>query len=245
VSTILQTVRRTSWRERLLAVVLVCNSLLILWGIHVVPAIIYPNGIGTTLAAVGMQVAIAILALFGPLAFRRYSASITIAMLLGAFFAIAYDAVLLADFLPSVNWDFNVVLLFVGAASIAGFLAGFQTGRIGQGVVIGFWTLVIGTAIWSIGTMLINYAFWGSHQWYFFWKNDGAIDDFLHSGSPNLHLFILQDLQGALFFHPLLSAVLGAVCGLAGSVVAQAVRLIQGVFTSRAAASVPWHEDSV
>jgi hypothetical protein len=245
VSTVLQSFRRTSWKERLLAVVLVCNCLLILWGVHVVPAIMYPNGIATTLADVGMQAAIGLLASFGPLALRRYSASIGIALLLGAIFAIAYDAVVLADFIPSVNWDFNVVLLFLGAASLAGFLAGYQTRRIGQGVVIGFWALVIGTAIWSIGMMLINYVFWGSHQWYFFWQNDGAIDDFLRSGSTNLRLFILQDMQGALFFHPLLSAFLGALCGLIGSVVAQGVLLIQGAFSSRMAASIPRQEDSM
>jgi hypothetical protein len=192
-----------------------------------------------------MQIAIALLAFFGPLSFRRHSASIEIALLLGAIFAIAYDAVVLSNFLPSVNWDFNVLLLFLGAASVAGFLAGYQTHRIGQGVITGFWTLVIGTAIWSIGLMIINYAFWGSHQWVFFWKNDGAIDDFLHSGSTNLRLFILQDMQGALFFHPLLSGFLGALCGLAGSAVAQAVLLIQGMFSSRANTSAPRHEDSL
>jgi hypothetical protein len=244
VSIVLQSIRRSSWRERLLAAVLGCNCLLILWGVHVVPAVVYPNGVATTLADVGMQLAIAILAFFGPLSFKRYHASIGIALLLGAFFAIAYNAVLLSNFLPSVNWDFNVLLLFLGVASLAGFLAGYQTRRIGQGVVIGFWALVIGTAIWSIGMMIINYAFWGSHDWFFFWKNDGAIDDFVRSGSTNLHLFILQDMQGALFFHPLLSAFLGALCGLVGGAVAQAVLLIQGIFSSRAAASMPRHDDS-
>jgi hypothetical protein len=245
VSNVLQTIRRASWRERLLAVVLGCNSLLILWGVHVVPAVIYPSGIATTLADVGMQLAIGLLVFFGPLAFQRYSRSIGIALLLGAFFAAAYSAVLLSDFLPSVNWDFNVLLLFLGSASLAGFLAGYQTRRIGQGVIIGFWSLVIGTAIWSIGTMMINYAFWGSHDWYFFWKNDGAIDDFLHSGSTNLRLFILQDMQGALFFHPLLSAFIGALCGLCHPPPSQGVLLIQRTFFNHAVASVPGHEDSL
>jgi hypothetical protein len=244
VSTVLQTIRRSTWQKRTLALVLGSNILLILWGIHVVPAVVNPNGIGTTLGAVGMQLAIAALALFGPLALQRYSASIGIALVLGACFAIAYDAVLLADFMPSVNWDFNVVLIFLAVATLAGFLAGYQTRRIGQGVVIGFWSLVMGTALWSIGTMLINYAFWGSYQWYFFWKNDGAIDDFLHSGATNLHLFILQDMQGALFFHPLLSALLGTLCGLVGSLVAQGVLMIKGMVSGRAP-EVSRHEDSM
>jgi hypothetical protein len=82
---------------------------------------------------------------------------------------------------------------------------------------------VIGTAIWSSGLLIMNYAAWGTQQWYVFWLNDGAIDDFNRSGSSNLNVFLLQDMQGALFFHPLLSVFLGALCGLVTSSVAQGV----------------------
>ena len=70
----------------------------------------------------------------------------------------------------------------------------------------------------------------GRTQWYFFWLNDGAIDDFRSSGSTNLQFFLLQDMQGALFFHPLLSVVVGAVCGVIASGAAQAVRWLQKLF---------------
>jgi uncharacterized membrane protein (Fun14 family) len=184
--------------------------------------------VATTLATVGMQVAIAVLALFGPLSFHHLRSSIAIAVLFGALFALAYDGILLSDFFPSTNLDFNIWLLFVGAASLAGFIAGYRTHRFGQGVVTAVWALVIGTAIWSIGLLLMNYVAWGSHQWYTFWLNDGAIGDFQHSGSTNLHVFLLQDMQGALFFHPLLSALLGALCGLLASAAAQGVLLLRG-----------------
>ena len=37
------------------------------------------------------------------------------------------------------------------------------------------------------------------------------MDDFHRSGGQDLNAFLLQDLQGALFFHQILSAVIGAV----------------------------------
>jgi hypothetical protein len=227
VSTILRTLQHSSWIQRLFALVLGWNCLLILWGIHIVPAVSTPNGIATTLATLGMQVAIAFLAFFGPLSFQRYRSSIGIALLFGALFAVAYDGILLAGFFPNINLDVNIWLLFVGAASLTGFIAGYQTRRFGQGVIAAIWALVMGTAIWSIGLLIMNYASWGTHQWYLFWLNDGAIADFHHSGSTNLNVFLLQDMQGALFFHPLLSAFLGAICGLVASSVAQGVLLLR------------------
>jgi hypothetical protein len=202
VSTIRRTVNGSPWSQRLVALVLGGNVILILWGTHVVPAIVYPDGLGTTGAAILMQVAIAALAFFGPLSFPRYRASIGISLVLGLLFAVACDGILLSDFIPSLNIDFNVFLLFLGAASLVGFLAGYHTRSLMQGVVA---------------------AFWGSHQWFLFWQNDGAIDDFLHSGATNLHLFLLQDMQGALFFHPLLSAVVGILCGMVSSGFAQII----------------------
>lgn len=234
-STILRTVQGSSWIQRLFALVLGCNVLLILWGLRVVPAISTLNGIATTLATMGMQVAIAVLALFGPWSFQRYRSSIGIAVLVGALFAIAYDGILLSDFFPNINLDVNIWLLFVGAASLAGFIAGYQTRRFGQGVIIAIWALVIGTAIWSIGLLIMNYASWGTHQWYIFWLNDGAIDDFHRSGSADLNVFLLQDMQGALFFHPLLSAFLGALCGLVASGLAQGARVLRNSLAARTA----------
>jgi len=223
VSSILRTVKDSSRGQRLVALVLGVNVVLILWGVFVVPAIFYPNGLGTTAAAILMQLAIAALVFFGPLSFSHYRAGrvVPISLVLALLFAVAYDGILLTDFIPSLNVDFNVFLLFLGAASLAGFLAGYHTRSFWNGVVAAFWALVIGTAIWSIGLMLTNYAFWGSHQWFLFWKNDGAIDDFHHSGFTNLQLFLLQDMQGALFFHPLLSAVVGGICGVVASGLAQ------------------------
>jgi hypothetical protein len=51
-----------------------------------------------------------------------------------------------------------------------------------------------------------------------------------------LSLFIMQDMQGALFFHPLLSAFLGAVVGLVASGAAQGLRLVRRQLAGRTAA---------
>jgi hypothetical protein len=235
-SSLWRIIQQSSLTQRLFALVLAGNILLIAWGLHVVPAVISPNGIATTLASIGMQVAIACLAFFGFLSFQRLSSSMGIVVLFAALFALAYDGLLVSDFLPSSNLDFNAFLFFIAAPTLAGFIAGYQSGRFGRGVVVAFWALVMGTAIWSLGLLILNYATWGSHNWYFFWQNDGAIDDCRHSGATNLQVCLLQDMQGALFFHPLLSAAMGAICGLVASGVAQAVRRVRTQFV-RASAS--------
>jgi hypothetical protein len=219
--------RHTSWIQRLFLLVLIGNMALILWGIHVVPATVAtPDGIARILADLGLQMVLGVLALFGPLSFQRSRSSIGISLLFGFLFAIAYDGILLLDYL-GVYLDVNVYLFFLGAASLAGLIAGYQTRRFSQGVVAAIWALVIGTAIWSTGLLPMHYAFWGSHQAYVFWQNDGAIDDFQHSGMTDLNVFLMQDVEGSLFFHPLLSAVTGAICGVVASSVAQGVLLVR------------------
>lgn len=222
-ATLLRTVRESLWVQRFFALVLGCNIALILWGFHVVPADLTPDGVATALGVVCMQMAIGVLAFFGPLAFQRFRSSIGIALVLGMLFAIAYDGILLAEFSPQLNPTFNVLFLFMLAAGLAGFIAGYRSHRFGHGVVIAIWAPVIGTAIWSIGWLIINYIFWGSSQWLFFWQNDGAIDEFQHSGETNLQVFLINDIHGAMFFHPLLSVAVGVIFGLATSGLAQGV----------------------
>ena len=224
---ILRTLQRPSWIQRLLVLVLVCNIVLILWGVYVVPATVSTLAGNTRiLADIVLQVVIGLVALSGPLSFQRYSAAIWISLVFGLLFAIAYDGVLLLEYV-GIYEDVNVYLFFVGAASLAGFIAGCRTRRFGQGVVAAIWALVIGTAIWSTGVLAMHYAFWGSHQAYVFWQKDGAIDQFHHSGMTDLNLFLIQDVQGALFFHPLLSVVTGAICGLVASGLAQGALSVQ------------------
>src|SRR5262249_52677550 len=107
--------------------------------------------------------------------------------------------------------------LFVGVAVLAGAAASVRSQQLSTGVGAACWALVIGTAIWSTGVLLLNYGLWGSSHWYLVWVPDGAGGDFHRSGARDLDAFLLQDLQGALFFHQVLSAIVGVVGGSVGS----------------------------
>ena len=61
--------------------------------------------------------------------------------------------------------------------------------------------------------MSMIYLWWGRPNEYAFWLRDGAISEFHHSGGGSLSVFLIQDLQGALFFHSFLSILIGGICG--------------------------------
>jgi hypothetical protein len=149
----------------------------------------------------------------------RYPQTAGISLALGVLFAAAYDGLLALEFAGihlGIDGPGTIYGLFVGAAVLAGMLAGARTQRLGDSIMTAVWALVIGTAIWSVGLQLLNASWWGSTAWYQFWLGDGAVDDFRRSGSADLAAFLLQDLQGALFFHQVLSVVLGVLGGIFG-----------------------------
>lgn len=230
---LLRSPHQTRWLQWFLILVLGCNIVLILWGGHLVPATLTTaNGSGTLLFPLILQVVIALFALFGPLSFQQCRSSIWISLLLGTLFAVTYGGIVLLEF-HGIFLGLNIWLVFLVPASLAGFLVSWRTGQIAQGVVAAIWTLVIGTAIWSLGVLLINYSFWGTHQWYLYWLKDGAIEEFREAHSTDLQVFLLQDLQGALLFHTILSGVLGAICGLITSGAASLLRSFQRRFFAR------------
>jgi hypothetical protein len=218
--------QQTTWAQRLFLVVVGCNIALILFGIRVVPsAITSLNGIGSLLGAVCMQLALAALALAGPVSFQRYPSSIRISFALGGVFAVLYLGDIVVDFNGGSD-PINIIGIFIGVALVAGFVGCLITRQWGQGMIAAIWAPVIGTAIWSAGVMIIYYLTWGSSQQYLFWQGDGAIDDFHRSGETDLYAFLLHDIQGALTFHPLLSVVIGAIGGLVGSSIAWGILLL-------------------
>jgi hypothetical protein len=232
----LPSLRGTSWSQRLFLLVLCGNVVLVLVGLFVVPAALSatlgaplsrPDGPIDLLGALGMQVVLALLALIGPLSFGRYARTMKISFAFGTVFAAAYLGLLGLDyasiFLPFDNGPTDIYLLFVGIALLAGGWASVRTRRLRDGAVAAIWALVIGTAIWSLGWLLINYTLWGSPQWYQFWLQDGAVSDFRQSGGADLALALLQDIQGALFWHQVLSGVVGALGGVLGGGIALGV----------------------
>ncbi len=223
---VLRVLRHTSWVQCVVLLVLGINSILILLGLFVVPSTLTTAaGVGAMLGAAGLQIGLALVVLVGPLSFDHYQRTMVISLGCGVLFAAAYVGILGCEF-AGIKLSFDtgpgtIYTVFIAAALLAGVVASVRTRRLRDGVVAAVWTLVIGTAIWSAGMLLLNYALWGSPHWYQFWQGDGAIDDFRQSGSTDLAAFLLQDLQGALFFHQvLLSTVIGAVSGvLGGSIV--------------------------
>jgi len=176
-----------------------------------------------------MQIAVVALALRGPWSFQRQRASLGISVAGGVVFATIYTGMILLEF-RGIPTNVNILALFVVVAGIAGGAASYHTRRWDQGLIAAVWAVVIGTALWSGGVLLINYVAWGSHQQYVFWLADGAVDEFRRGGSANFDEFLLQDLQGALFYHPLLSVMVGAIGGLVGSSVAQGVLALRRSF---------------
>ena len=198
---------------RVVCAVAVVNVVLIVAGIGFAPSTLRSvAGATAILGAIGMQVVVALLARVGPASLGHLTCQLRACLGLGAVFAVAYDALLLADF-QGHPLAFSPWALFIGTPVVCSLIVSYRTRSLTAGVLGGIWSLVFGTALWSAGFMLIAYSFWGSHRAYLFWLRDGAVADFQHAGGRDFSAFLLQDVQGALFFHPLLSVALGLSCG--------------------------------
>ena len=216
----------------MLLVILAANVVLILVGISFAPdSVGSPLGVGIVAADIGMQFGLAAVACIGPIALHRLGGPGSICAVAAAAFALTYDGLLLAD-LEGRPLPLNPYLFFVTAALVVGFVLSYVTRRIGQGVLGAIWTLLLGTALWSAGFLVMIYTFWGTHHEYLFWLRDGAVNDFHRSGERNLGVFLLQDIQGALFFHPLLSFALGLAVGAVGASVGFAAGRLRERFST-------------
>lgn len=218
--------RGRSWRETLLYAVLGANAFLLLAGLALVPSTGRSlGGVVSIVAAVTTQVVVGVAARFGPFSLRRWRA-LGVSFALGSALAALYLAIVLAEFL---GWrdSIPIIALFLGAALIAGFVTGYRTRGWRDGVMAAIWALVIGTAVWTVGDLLINYLFWGGRQQYLFMLYDGAVDDFRRSGSADFNAFLLQDIQGAAIFHQILSVVIGTMFGALSAGAALGLRQLQ------------------
>jgi hypothetical protein len=206
---------------------LVVDAVLVISGAALAPdTLLSIAGSGRVVADLGLFAVIGAAAVFGPFALSRLADVGEVCLWAGAAFALAYDLDLLLDFAGRSPLGLSPYWFFVSTALLASALAAYRTQRLGRGIVAASWSLVIGTAIWSIGMLATSYAFWRTESGYSFWLRDGAVSDFRRSGAPSLWPFILADIQGAIFFHPLLSLSLGAACGVLGASVALAARRV-------------------
>ena len=203
--------------RRVLLAAVVANSLLIVAGVFLVPATVRSlEGLGIIAADIGLQVAIAVVGLFGPVSLGRLGDAAGWCLAVGSAFALAYLGLLLFDFaghpLALSPYEFFVAAALAGSIPVA-----LRTRRVTRAALAAAWSLVLGTLLWSTGLLVTAYAFWGTRGAHGFWLRDGALADFRRSGIHNLSVFLIQDLQGALFFHPFLSAVIGISYGLVGA----------------------------
>jgi hypothetical protein len=207
---------------------LAAEAVLIVTGIAVVPDTIRSiTGVATIAADLGLLVVIGVAAWRGPVALTRLTGSSVVCLYGAAAFAVAYLLSLLLDLLqrpvPPSPYAFFVVVAFAVSACAA-----TRTGSLTTGILTAVWSLVLGTVLWSVGWLAMIYAFWGTSDARRFWVSDGAISDYHRSGTSNLSVFLIRDIQGAMFFHPVLSVVLGVTCGLVGAGLARATARMRG-----------------
>ena len=204
--------------QRVLLAALVVDGILVISGIALAPdSLLSVTGAGRVAADLGLFAVIGAAAVLGPLALSRLADVGEVSLWTGAAFALVYELDLLLDFAGRSPFGFSPYWFFVVAALLASALTAHRTRRLTRGIAAALWALVVGTAIWSIGMMTTSYAFWHTRSGYSFWLHDGAVADFRRSGATSLWPFILEDIQGAVFFHPLLSLLLGAACGALGA----------------------------
>jgi hypothetical protein len=207
--------------RRVLLVAVVANSALIVAGIFVVPATLQSlDGLGILAADIGLQLAIVIAGCWGPISLGRLGDAAGWCVAVGGVFALVYVGSLLVDF-AGHPVALSPYVFFVAAAVAGALPVALATRRPTRAMLASAWSLVLGTLFWSTGLLVTAYSFWGTRGAHGFWLRDGALAEFRHSGAKNLSVFLLQDLQGAIFFHPFLSAIVG----LAGGLVVAAVAL--------------------
>ena len=181
----------------------------------------------TQLTILGFGLNIGVAAVLGPLSLSRIADVADVCLWIGTAFALVYTSDLLLDFAGRSPFRLSPYWYFVAAALLASAWASYRTRRLSRGIAAASWTLVIGTAIWSVGMMTTCYAFWQTRSGLAFWLRDGAVSDFRRSGATSLWPFLLEDIQGAMFFHPFLSLALGAAFGTVGAVTAVAARSLR------------------
>jgi hypothetical protein len=131
----LNALRHTPEVQHLFLLVLTGNAVLSLLGLYVVPSTLGATaGLDALLGATGMQVVLALLALFGPISFDKFPYTMGISLGFGALFAAIYLGFLARDFaglsLGSDDGLVTLYTLFAGVALLAGAAASVRSRRL-------------------------------------------------------------------------------------------------------------------
>lgn len=210
--------------QRLLVTALVSDGILVVAGVGLAPSV---TGVARVVADLGLFILIGGAAVYGPVRLSRFADMGDVCVWSGAAFAFVYALDLLLGFAAGSSLGVSEYWFFVAAALVASVWAVSRSGRLLRGIAAACWALVLGTAMWSAAVLSTSYSFWQTARGYAFWSRDGAAD-FRGSGVTDFWPSVLDDLQGAMFFHPLLSVVVGAICGTMGGSAVVAVRKLRG-----------------
>jgi len=130
--------------RRVLLAAVVANSVLIVAGVFLVPATVRSlEGLGIIAADIGLQVAIAVVGLFGPVSLGRLGDAAGWCLAVGSAFALAYLGLLLFDFaghpLALSPYEFFVAAALAGSIPVA-----LRRRRVISAVLAAAWSLVLG-----------------------------------------------------------------------------------------------------
>jgi hypothetical protein len=209
---------------RALALLIACNIGLLWAGILVLPrAFTSIADSGGLLAATLMQALYGFVLLFSQAAITRGDSRVVrLSLQLGAVYGVVYGALMLSEYIVPVTTGLSeqtgtaAVVTLVAICLVAGIAASRRTGTIWQAGLAAVWAAMVGTLIWAGAYLAMTYALWGTETQQMVLQAEGTYQDFIADGGGDFAVFLIRDIQGAAFFHTLLSPVVAAVLGPAG-----------------------------
>jgi hypothetical protein len=94
-----------------------------------------------------------------------------------------------------------------------------------QAVLTALAAAVIASLIWDVAVLAVFHAMRGTAQQVQVLRAEGDYLDFVRSGIKDFSTFVVEDMMGATFYHlllgPIVAALLGAVGGLLGRLLAR------------------------
>jgi hypothetical protein len=201
-----------------------CNVALLWVVVFIVPQAFTSLSSGAGLvAATLMQLLYGFVLLYSSIGLAtRDFAEVRLTVVLGGAYGLVYGALMLSEYLVPVTTGYSeltgtiAVGILVVVCLVAGIATAGRTGSVWQASLAAMRAAMIGTLIWLLAYLVITYAFWGTGTQQAVLQAEGTFEDFAAHGGGDFAVFLIGDMQGAAFFHPLLSALIGLALGLAG-----------------------------
>jgi len=163
--------------------------------------------------------------------YRRHPDILRGAMLFGLIAGAVFAAEIILEYilLPKDNSRYGMVEFgtVLTLYAVAGFVAGRRLKSVKSAVLTSVGSAFIASLIWVIVVLLVFYAFRGSPRQGLVLRAEGDYEDFARSGMSNFDAFIMEDFMGATFFHLLLGLIVAAILGAVGGVLGKLVARVQ------------------